>query len=63
MSATQIMAELPKLTREEFRKVSNFIWEIDPDREVYAAAVENAEAGFLMLDAMEEEAAHGSTTA
>lgn len=56
MSASQILEELPRLSTAELRRIATCLWELEAmrvDKSAMDAAVENAEEGFLMLDAME----------
>jgi hypothetical protein len=56
MSTRQILEELPRLSTQELRQIANRLWDLEAmkaDKDAMDTAVENAEAGFLMLDELE----------
>jgi hypothetical protein len=55
MSATEIIAELPKLTHEERRVICQHILALEADPEVLESGRQAAIAGFKLLDQMEAE--------
>ena len=55
MSKLQIIAELPKLSREERREIAKAVFELEDDAEVLKHCDRMAEEHFLMLDALEAE--------
>jgi hypothetical protein len=64
MSTRQILEELPRLSTQELRQIANRLWDLEAmkaDKEAMEAAVENAEAGFLMLDELEAADAKSAT--
>ncbi len=55
MSTTEILIELPKLSRVERRAILNRLIELDEDAEVLDERRRQADEAFQMLDAMEAE--------
>ena len=55
MSASEILAELPKLSRQERRELARLIFELEDDAEVLRECDRAANERFLMLDALEAE--------
>jgi hypothetical protein len=58
VNARKIIAELPKLSHAERRKVARRLFELESDAPVLADADRRANQNFLLLDAMESEMAH-----
>jgi hypothetical protein len=61
MSASEIVAELPKLSREERRRVAAAIFELEEEAEVLRDCDRRADEHFRMLDLMEEQNAQASS--
>ena len=57
MSTTEILIELPKLSRVERRAILNRLIELDEDAEVLDEWRRQADEAFPMLDALEAEEA------
>ena len=55
MSTTEILSELPKLSRTERRAILNRLIELDEDADVLDERRRQADEAFQMLDAMEAE--------
>ena len=55
MSTTEILSELPKLSRVERRAILNRLIELDEDAEVLDERRRQADEAFQMFDAMEAE--------
>jgi len=55
MSTAEILAELPKLSREDRRRIVDRILEMEDEAESVEAARRTADGAFQMLDAMEAE--------
>jgi len=55
MSATEIMAELPRLTHEERRDICRHILALEADQNDLDSCRQAALAGFQLLDQMEAE--------
>ncbi len=55
MSTTEILIELPKLSRVERRAILNRLIELDEDAEVLDERRRQADETFQMLDAMQAE--------
>ena len=55
MSTAEILAELPKLSREDRRRILDRILEIEDEAESLEMARRTADQAFQMLDAMEAE--------
>ena len=55
MSTSEILSELPKLSRVERRAILNRLLELDEDAEILEERRQQADEAFLMLDAMEAE--------
>jgi len=53
MSATEIIAELQKLTHEERREVARQLFALEEDAQILADSDRRANENFLLLDAME----------
>ena len=58
-STTEILAELPKLSREDRRRILDRILEMEDDAASVEAIRRMADEAFQMLDAMEAEDASG----
>jgi hypothetical protein len=56
VSVQQILAELPKLTPIERRRIASQIFDLESDPQVLADADARADQNFLTLDQMEEGA-------
>ena len=54
MSASEIIAELPKLSREERRRLAAAIFDLEDEADVLRDCDRRADDHFRMLDAMEE---------
>jgi len=61
MSTAEILAELPKLSREERRRILDRILEMEDDAASLEAIRRTADEAFQMLDAMEAEDAAGKS--
>jgi len=61
MSTSEILEQLPKLSRKERREILNRLIELDEDAEILEERRRLADASFLMLDAMEAEDAERET--
>lgn len=61
MSAAEIIAELPKLTFEERRRLAGAIFDLETEAGVLRDCDRRADERFSMLDAMESE--NGPTSA
>ncbi len=55
MSTAEILAELPRLSREDRRRILDRILEIEDQAESVEAARRTADEAFQMLDAMEAD--------
>jgi len=55
MSTAEILAEIPKLSREDRRRILDRILEMEDEAESVEAIRRMADEAFLMLDAMEAE--------
>ncbi len=55
MSTAEVLAELPKLSRQECRRILDRILEIEEEAESVEAIRRTADEAFLMLDTMEAE--------
>ena len=55
MSTSEILSELPKLSRVERRAILNRLIELDEDAEVLDERRRQADEAFQILDAMEVE--------
>lgn len=55
MSATDIIAELPKLSHSERRAIARQIFEMEQDFQTLADCDARADQNFLMLDEMERQ--------
>jgi len=60
MSATEILNELPKLSRTERRAVARRLFELEEEREELEWAAQAADLGFQELDRLEERDASSS---
>ena len=60
MSATEIMAELPKLSPRERRRILDRILELDDEAEMLEEHRNLADEAFQMLDALEAEEAQNA---
>ena len=54
MSASEILAELPKLSREERRRLVGAIFDLEDEADLLRDCDRRADEHFRMLDAMEE---------
>lgn len=61
MSTADILAELPKLSREDRRRILERILEMEDDAASVEAIRRTADQSFQMLDAMEAEDAAGQS--
>lgn len=61
MRTTEILLELPKLSRVERRAILNRLIELDEDAEVLDERRRQADEAFQMLDALEAEEAESET--
>ncbi len=59
MSTTEILAELPKLSREERRRILDRILEMEDEAAAMEGIRRSADEAFGMLDSMEAEDAAG----
>ncbi len=59
MSTTEILAELPKLSREDRRRILDRILEMEHEAATVEAIRRTADEAFQMLDAMEAQDAPG----
>ena len=57
MSKTEIIKQLPKLSKPDRREIARLIFEIEDDESILADSDRRANERFLMLDDM--EAKHG----
>lgn len=55
MSAAEIFAELPKLSREERRRIAAAIFDLEEEAELLRDCDRRANENFRMLDVMEEK--------
>lgn len=55
MSATEILAELPKLKRQERRAIARRVFELEEEREDLDWAAQAADLAFQELDRLEEQ--------
>jgi len=55
MTTTEILSELPKLSREERREILNRLMELDEDVDVLRERQQIADIAFQMLDSLEAE--------
>jgi mRNA-degrading endonuclease RelE of RelBE toxin-antitoxin system len=55
VSASEIIAELPKLSRTERRQLAAAIFELEEEVDLLRDSDRRADERFRMLDAMEEE--------
>ncbi len=55
MSASEIIAELPKLSRTERRQLAAAIFELEEEVDLLRDSDRRADERFRMLDVMEEE--------
>jgi hypothetical protein len=61
MSASEIVAELPKLSREERRRVASAIFDMEEEADLLRDCDRRADEHFRMLDLMEEKNAQASS--
>lgn len=61
MSASEIVAELPKLSREERRRVAAAIFDLEEEADLRRDCDRRADEHFRMLDLMEEQNAQASS--
>jgi hypothetical protein len=55
MSASEILAELPKLSREERRRLAEAIFDLEEETDLLRDCDRRADEYFRTLDLMEEE--------
>lgn len=55
MTTTEILKELPKLSREERREILNRLMELDEDFDVLSERQRMADLAFQTLDSLEAE--------
>lgn len=55
MSTSEIIAELPKLSRKERRRLAAAIFELEEDADLLRDCDRRADERFRVLDVMEEE--------
>ncbi len=55
MSATEILNELPNLTRIERRAIARRVFELEEEREELEWAAEAADQAFQLMDKLEDE--------
>jgi hypothetical protein len=55
VSASEIFAELPKLSREERRRLAAAIFELEEEADILRDCDRRADEHFRMLDVMEEQ--------
>ncbi len=55
MSMTEILQELPQLSRAERRAILNRLLELDEDADILEERRQQSDEAFQMLDAMEAE--------
>ena len=55
MSASEIFAELPKLSRAERRRLAAAIFDLEEDADLLRDCDQRADEHFRMLDVMEEK--------
>ena len=56
MSASQILAELPKLSHEDRRRLAEAIFELEEEADLLRDCDRRADEHFRILDLMEEQA-------
>jgi hypothetical protein len=61
MSASEIVAELSKLSREERRRVAAAIFDLEEEADLLRDCDRRADEHFRMLDLMEEQNAQASS--
>ena len=61
MTTTEILAELPGLSRQDRRRILDRILEIEDDADILEAHRRIADEGFQILDEMEAEDAAGQS--
>ena len=61
MSASEILAELPKLSREERRRLATAIFDLEEEADLLRDCDRRADEHFRMLDLMEETDAQAGT--
>jgi len=61
MSASEIVAELPKLSREERRRVASAIFDLEEEADLLRDCDRRADEHFRMLDLMEEQNSQASS--
>jgi len=57
VSASEILAELPKLSREERRRLAAAIFDLEEEADLLRDCDRRADQRFRMLDVMEEQGA------
>jgi len=57
VSASEILAELPKLSREERRRLAAAIFDLEEEADLLRDCDRRADERFRMLDVMEEQGA------
>jgi hypothetical protein len=55
VSTSEIFAELPKLSREERRRLAAAIFDLEEEADLLRDCDRRADEGFRILDAMEEQ--------
>jgi hypothetical protein len=61
MSASEILAELPKLSREDRRRLAAAIFDLEEEAELLRDCDRRADEHFRMLDLMEEKDAEAGS--
>ena len=61
MSASEILAELPKLSREERRRLAAAIFDLEEEADLLRDCDRRADQRFRMLDVMEEQDAQADS--
>ncbi len=61
MSASEILAELPKLSREERRRLAAAIFDLEEEADLLRDCDRRADERFRMLDVMEEQDAQADS--
>jgi len=61
MSASEILAELPKLSRQERRRLAAAIFDLEEDADLLRDCDRRADENFRILDMMEEKDAQAGS--
>ena len=61
MSASEILAELPKLSRQEHRRLAAAIFDLEEEADLLRDCDRRADEHFRILDVMEEEDAQAGS--